>query len=1101
MKRLLLLTVALVAFRASADFTGFPIADHYSDWGTARNDHYIQQLIGAVLERTQALTGRVSTLSVIETWEVQTGYSNEVVTPFGYPHPITNRLPFYSYYTTTNAFDSPVVQVVNPVGPWFEPLDGNPGELILELPVTHDLIVALDTAIFEMTPMFADIAESNGDSFDNWFDVNYSATYYPMLTPAKVMLNAGIGFTTNITYDEFGHVNGGDAYFTRQPSVDGKWNLWQATSHKADLSVHFGNPDYDGDYYKVAKSDFGNQGWSYIVGGDFVYVRLDGNAVMALFPSYMINLQFEPWYPIPSYTYTDPPPYVDPPFPDYMWVLSSASSFFASRSDDIQLGRYMSLQRVGTDVAYPFAQGDVPIPYFASTPVISSGTWIDGWTGGGTPTWFFDALIGNGISVPPLPDPAFTTTTSTTNYWTTKVLADFDTRYYDADPLPTYTLYNPSPSQNATATFRALGTAFEDFSKPDLFGSQVVERAIEDVSISGVGTNPITQVSAHRWYHVDPATWDYTGPFFSHYTLTGTVVSGSAPEGAAVVLAWDQSHSYGDLPYRLEALDIEERVMYLKQLLWAPYKDWHWGGGAYWNIWGAMPGSMLAPTLKEQEDQYPSDPDWYNRTFGTGIWEGWDDPAAEIAPWGPFSQLDGPDNTISNYQGQVIGPPWCSFTYETHLSKKMDVLWGSGYVDILPDLPDGRCPILTNTTYNGETFHDEFPYINLWDLHFNHQLTPKEILSGGLGTSSPAYEYLFKYQTWEGWENAGDQILTNMFVGITNTIDFYNSPITNTVSFPVKRSNSVKDNTASVADSGIIRPPTYAITTIVPESIFTGGDTVYPNDLWLTWWSLPQDWSDQTTNRYSDVTVYLHATNQFWNDNQIRCDYFYDSGTPPGTWLSSSNWIWPYVPQQYFQNPYDHTSPLLELPYTHNSYSADYVYSYRTIEPYFINPDGSITIGGVYFEMYPEAESPPAVDVIAWQPPVVKDIETVEVSTNIWTFNYIDEWYGVGDNYELIINDYRNMFYIYQGTELIDYDLTPYYNPPAQSNLVTVTTNIVVTNTWINIYLWHGDEVVTDFARESGEEVTSDQEQNGGGSFVGSTYCLDPLVKWNFFYK
>ena len=79
---------------------------------------------------------------------------------------------------------------------------------------------------------------------------------WPYLSAAAVMENAHIGFVTNKTKDVWGRTTGGNAYYTRQPLVDVKWDLWQATRIKADVTLSGFGSDYDGDYFVAPVSDY-----------------------------------------------------------------------------------------------------------------------------------------------------------------------------------------------------------------------------------------------------------------------------------------------------------------------------------------------------------------------------------------------------------------------------------------------------------------------------------------------------------------------------------------------------------------------------------------------------------------------------------------------------------------------------------------------------------------------------------------------------------------------------------------------------------------------------------------------------------------------------
>ncbi len=97
--------------------------------------------------------------------------------------------------------------------------------------ITKNTFEVIDNAIFEMTPKFVSTNQYNFDNggYSNWFNSYYVDIFnntnypsgYPWCSAAEIMDSLQIGFTTNLVYDNWGHVTDGLAYFTKMPEIEG----------------------------------------------------------------------------------------------------------------------------------------------------------------------------------------------------------------------------------------------------------------------------------------------------------------------------------------------------------------------------------------------------------------------------------------------------------------------------------------------------------------------------------------------------------------------------------------------------------------------------------------------------------------------------------------------------------------------------------------------------------------------------------------------------------------------------------------------------------------------------------------------------------------
>lgn len=672
-----IIAMILVAVLARADFVGFPLATN-ATWQQCRSVGAISQLWEAVQERCMVLTNSgVPILDIVETWPVQIGYSNQVYTQTVGSNTFerTNLNPYYVTITTTNQAWDVTVSVTNLLSePWFSKLHSNATDTVtLFLPVTHDFITALDSRLFSITPYFVNTHRSTHGNFNAYFSPFGASTAYsnyvdglvptewPYHCVASVMANAGVGYITNLVYDSFTNIIGGNAWFTRQPAVTNAWAIWQAVRAGENSVLVSGMTDaaLNGTYIKRLQGDSWLGGWwptSNPTEQNFpidptltaIYVKLDmtsvitrrgaistANAGPGVGPYYLWSID----------------KLQQPPNPDSYTVYNRLQYGWVRRQRDV--AEFSNIE-VGpsTSAVYSYDDGEVWEEVtnkwnILSSTLITSNNWrniprrvfpnyrskwgpgagyfpltgSDYWGGdiwGGV--YFGSETFDSWTNYPAIVG-ASVVATVTTN-WVCRPLANYDVRYYDEGPRPFY-----SVRINGTNAFsldvQMAGDAFLNLSEPDFDGEQVVGYATEAKTLTTSNTP-----SAFRW--------------FSAQSTTNVSVTGEAPVGSVVVLMWTNSHSFDRLPYRLEAKDLDERWAYLRELVWTtvPY-SWVGTQEAFTNYVDSTNVEINVIAGGYYYNGWENEFDWkdYRDTFITGERDGWNagsfagyfDPKYEIA--------------------------------------------------------------------------------------------------------------------------------------------------------------------------------------------------------------------------------------------------------------------------------------------------------------------------------------------------------------------------------------------------------------------------------------------------------------------------------------
>lgn len=229
MKKLITLFF-LICSNAVAQFNGFPISQNYTNadanW-IATNIHPMQQLYSGVVERVNLINNGGSTITPLE---LVNTYVCSAGTGFSYTvdgsNTYTNILLFTTNITVTNQF-SPFVYSYS---------DTSGVHSATAMPfVTRGMISDIDEKLDELIPYFMARSFASNGNYTFYFSTNrdpyLGATPYVIPTESKAGLfhRAGIGFATNLSTNVWGFVNGGDAYYTRQPAHTNLYILAEGT--------------------------------------------------------------------------------------------------------------------------------------------------------------------------------------------------------------------------------------------------------------------------------------------------------------------------------------------------------------------------------------------------------------------------------------------------------------------------------------------------------------------------------------------------------------------------------------------------------------------------------------------------------------------------------------------------------------------------------------------------------------------------------------------------------------------------------------------------------------------------------------------------------
>jgi hypothetical protein len=278
-----------IGLGARADFENLPLAPDVFRWEQARGYEVATQLFEAVWERclavgytpgTSAL--KVPTPLIIETNVVLMGEAtNTAVFTFGARSLLlTNVSPVFADVILTNHF-----------GPFFYTDSG--GHSGTGYPhLTYSFWETIDTKIDALIPHFVATnwwsgEDGAGNYTTRWFDnmnTNPAVTNYPTDYPyenfANLVATLDIGHLVYSNVNEWGHITGGEAYYTRNFKTNRTWALSQQSYAPASFYLA-GWPEPDP--YENATASV-NQAYMYTGSGDFSFRSQSGLISLSAIP-------------------------------------------------------------------------------------------------------------------------------------------------------------------------------------------------------------------------------------------------------------------------------------------------------------------------------------------------------------------------------------------------------------------------------------------------------------------------------------------------------------------------------------------------------------------------------------------------------------------------------------------------------------------------------------------------------------------------------------------------------------------------------------------------------------------------------------------------
>lgn len=206
---------------SQAQFNGYPLATNYPNADInylATNIHPVTQLYSAIVERVSIVdngSATITPLSLVNTYVCSAGTNTAVVTNGGWV--TTNVYLYTTNVTVTNQF--------TPFAYTYSDLSG--AHTATGMPfLTRGMISDMDNKVDELIPYFMARSFSSNGAFGHYFTTNRNDKYLaspnfvlPMESKAGLFSRAGIGFATNLTTNKWGFINGGSAYYTKQPAT------------------------------------------------------------------------------------------------------------------------------------------------------------------------------------------------------------------------------------------------------------------------------------------------------------------------------------------------------------------------------------------------------------------------------------------------------------------------------------------------------------------------------------------------------------------------------------------------------------------------------------------------------------------------------------------------------------------------------------------------------------------------------------------------------------------------------------------------------------------------------------------------------------------
>lgn len=246
MTRLYNIIAAMLA-ATCAGATVFPVSNSWYNYEPCLP---MATLYTAIVERCE-LTG-VTPPAVVQTWECAAGSSNDVF----FVTNITANATNITHYTNIHLMTTNILTTNQFVPFEYSYVSPNESGTATGYPyVTRYALHELDTTIDALIPEFTAASMMTNGTYNLWFSncppvsIHSKSKQGIVLDESKagILARRGIGYATNFTTNVYGHVTGGDAWYTRQPPTIDQWLLAEAHYTGAWTFVDVG--DFDTRYY------------------------------------------------------------------------------------------------------------------------------------------------------------------------------------------------------------------------------------------------------------------------------------------------------------------------------------------------------------------------------------------------------------------------------------------------------------------------------------------------------------------------------------------------------------------------------------------------------------------------------------------------------------------------------------------------------------------------------------------------------------------------------------------------------------------------------------------------------------------------------------
>jgi hypothetical protein len=608
--------------------------------------------------------------------------------------------------------------------------------------------------------------------------------------------------------------------------------------------------------------------------------------------------------------------------------------------------------------------------------------------------------------------------------WVTHTIQPF--KEFIVDSRPVWRTIAPSGT-TASVTFDATGIA--------LVNAIAATHQMTATQAQHVAASTGADVPANAtWIEVD----DVSG------------IAGVAPTGTTIALVYPQQHSFGPFPNFASAYDINERVDYLRQLVWTTNPNWAWSDQQGTTTVGSKDTVYSVDHPSSGSPWVNMDDTWngmFPPTWGVAPWENL--PSPDGAPWRSYYDaisFDGAYNVQTNgYQG----PPRYSW------------LW-TGSIDWEETVGFGE-PTKLYTGMEGINW-DEVYEQNPW-LPGQYQIYGQDDGSGGPLDASPSFLRSSGIR-WSMDDVTAVLGSLSVWTGANHETDFYTATVYTLPDYPIKFWYATGANNNSNDYSGRIDPSHFVAQAVGFVGSKTNGFVNCQTN--VTYGPMATIYTSSTENdEPTNIVTYVLPGECIQTVGWIEGWVMWIYGPMPITWIQ--NIYYPPTTVTVARGVFDPT--LIYCSYITNSFPVTYVVT---------NKNSTAWLG------LPKAQDPLLAGVDCY----------VSVSTNISTVDLDSEqvlvWDTIHVYWALTRYDGHNFMAGYLNPAEPDYSYSTNYRYAS----AYVTNTIPVTNITSVIIRW-APSGTTNVGETESITYSGFQKQDASGATNATVIALPPLLKWD----